>query len=112
MLLLESAIHPNPGDNHYLQCPETIEDICNEVKAKTGEEILGVYQRMTRPAAVKFIDQTPCRECADAAVFYVYGSLWKLEYDCTWNFYFDAKGSSVPACMIQWAEYADSLPGI
>lgn len=112
MLLLESALHPNPGDNHYLRCPETIEDICKEVEARTGVGILSAYQRSTRPAAVKFIDQTPCRECADAAIFYVYGSLWELQYNCNWNVYFDAKGKSVPASMIQWAEYADNLQGI
>jgi hypothetical protein len=47
MLLLESALHKRPGDNHYLRCPETIEDICKEAVARTGIEIIEAYQKNT-----------------------------------------------------------------
>lgn len=100
MLLLESAWQERPGDNHYLRCPETIEDICKEVKARTGIEIIEAYQKNTRPAVVKFLDQEPCLECAEAALYFAYGSLWNQDYHSGWNIYFDGDGSSVPASMI------------
>lgn len=108
MLLLESASHERPGDNHYLHCPETIEDICKEVKARTGIEIMDTYQKNTRPAVVKFLDQKPCAECVEAAIFYAYGVLWSQDYDCGWNVYFDGDGISVPASMIISAGYLDA----
>lgn len=112
MLLLESAMHKNPGDNHYLRCPETVEDICKEVEAKAGIGIIDAYQKNTRPAVVKFLDQKPCEECVESAIFYAYATLWGQDYDSSWNAYFDGEGISVPANMVVSAGYIDSWLGI
>ena len=105
MLLLESATHESPGDNHYLRCPETIEDICKEFKARTGIDLIDAYQKNTKPVVVKFLDQAPCAECSEAAIYYAYGSLWNQEYGSGWNVYFDGDGNSVPASMIASVDY-------
>jgi hypothetical protein len=56
ILVREVADYANAlGQHDYLRMPEIIEDLCDEVQAECGLELLPLFEERWRPALVKFI---------------------------------------------------------
>lgn len=56
ILVREVADYANElGQHDYLRMPEIIEDLCEEVRADCGLDLLPVYEERWRPAMVKFV---------------------------------------------------------
>lgn len=56
ILVREVADYANElGQHDYLRMPEIIEDLCDEVKAECGLDLLPIYEERWRPAMVKFV---------------------------------------------------------
>lgn len=56
ILVREVADYANElGQHDYLRMPEIVEDLCDEVQAECGLDLLPVYEERWRPAMVKFV---------------------------------------------------------
>ena len=56
ILVREVADHANAlGQHDYLRMPEIIEDLCEEVRAGCGLDLLPTFEERWRPAVVKFL---------------------------------------------------------
>lgn len=104
LLLREPVALLDPGDNHYLRCPETVEDICIEISSFAGVDVIDAYRSATSPVVVKFLDSEARPDCVGAALQYAYCKLRGAEYSCTWNTCFDGKGVAVPPDQIETVE--------
>jgi len=56
MFVLETALNaPDTGQHSYVGMPEIIEDLCMEVQASCGRDLLPAFEVAWRPAVVKFV---------------------------------------------------------
>lgn len=56
ILVREVADYANElGQHDYLRMPEIIEDLCEEVRAECGLDLLAIYEERWRPCTVKFV---------------------------------------------------------
>lgn len=56
MFVLETALDAHlTGQHSYIDMPEIIEDLCAEVQAACGRDLIPLFQAAWRPAVVKFI---------------------------------------------------------
>lgn len=108
ILVREVADYANELSQHdYLRMPEIIEDLCEEVRAECGLDLLPVYEERWRPTMVKFVD--PAGDSGEYALGIAMLYLRAVELEgkpdggAVWCF--DGENQAVPAEQILKVEF-------
>ena len=114
ILVREVADHANDlGQHDYLRMPEIIEDLCDEVKAECGLDLLPTFEQRWRPALVKFV--APAGSSAEFALavalryLRAVGLEGKPDAGAVWCF--DGENQAVPPERILRVEFIDPSTG-
>lgn len=95
------------GQHDYLRMPEIIEDLCEEVRAECGLDLLPIYEARWHPAMVKFV--APAGESGDyalgIALRYLRGMELHGKPDAGAVWCFDGGNQAVPAERILKVEF-------
>ncbi len=108
ILVREVADHANAlGQHDYLRMPEIIEDLCEEVRADCGLDLLPTFEERWRPAVVKFV--APAGDSGEFALAVALRYLRAIELDgrpdagAVWCF--DGGNRTVPRAWIVGVEF-------
>jgi hypothetical protein len=108
ILVREVADYANELSQHdYLRMPEIIEDLCDEVRAECGLDLLPVYEERWQPVLVKFV--APAGDSGDYALGVALRYLRAMELEgkpdrgAVWCF--DGENEAVPPERILSVEF-------
>lgn len=111
MLVRESAFRAQEMRNHdYLRIPEIIEDVCRGYERTFGEPILNEVEAKLHRCIVTFrstLSEGMGCDCARAAAYYVYSSVWGEKLSIEANTCYSGDGNGVPPKDIMAVDFID-----
>lgn len=107
MFVLETALDAHAtGQHSYVDMPEIIDDLCAEVQAACGRDLLPIFERAWRPAVVKFVTPTfSAKHHVAVALSYARSCALRGAPERSAIANFDGNNSPVPASSILSIRY-------
>jgi hypothetical protein len=104
-LLREAPLRGSRSDRKYLESPEIVEDIANELAPGRANEVLDAYRTRTAPCIVAFRAYEARTDVAVRALAYCYAALHASEDPFRWNTCFWGRGCAIAATDIVDVEW-------